>query len=154
MRGSYSVSPATFSIASCRSFDDRYRAVTPKEKTIVKSLVAVAWADGSVKAPEQGMIEGLLWAFGANEEDEKEVLEYAKRKRTLKDDIPVGDLERADRELLIAHAALLTHADGKQTKSEERVLDGLCDLLGFSKDDAKPIIAGARDRAKKLAERM
>ena len=58
------------------------------------------------------MIEGLLWAFGANEEDEKEVLDYAKRKRTLKDDVPVADLERADRELLIAHAALLTHADG------------------------------------------
>lgn len=128
--------------------------MTPKEKTIVKSLVAVAWADGSVKAPEQGMIEGLLWAFGANEEDEKEVLEYAKRKRTLKDDVPVADLERADRELLIAHAALLTHADGKQTKSEERVLDGLCELLGFSKDEAKPIVANARDRAKKLAERM
>jgi tellurite resistance protein len=128
--------------------------VTPKEKIIVKSLVAVAWADGSVKAPEQGMIEGLLWAFGANEEDEKEVLEYAKRKRTLKDDVPVAELDRADRELLLAHAALLTHADGKQTKSEERLLESLCEMLEFSKDDAKPIIADARDRAKKLAERM
>jgi uncharacterized tellurite resistance protein B-like protein len=128
--------------------------VTPKEKIIVKSLVAVAWADGSVKTPEQGMLEGLLWAFGANEEDEKEVLEYAKRKRTLKDDVPVAELDRADRELLLAHAALLTHADGKQTKSEERLLESLCEMLEFSKEDAKPIISDARERAKKLAERM
>lgn len=128
--------------------------MTPKEKIIVKSLVVVAWADGSVKAPEQGMIEGLLWAFGANEEDEKDVLEFAKRKRTLKDDIPVSELERPDREILLAHAALLTHADGKQTKSEERVLQSLCEMLEFSDEDAKPIILNARDRAKKLAERM
>jgi uncharacterized tellurite resistance protein B-like protein len=128
--------------------------VTPKEKTIVKSLVAVAWADGTVKAPEQGMLEGLLWAFGASEEDEQEVLEYAKKKRTLKDDIPVAELERADRELLLAHAALLTHADGKQTKAEEKILKRLVELLEFSPDQAKPIIEHARDRAGKLAERL
>ncbi len=128
--------------------------MTPKEKTIVKSLVVVAWADGTVKEPEQGMIEGLLWAFGASEDDEKEILEYAKKKRSLKDDIPVSDLEKDDRELLIAHAALMTHADGKQTKAEEKVLDSLCELLGYSKAEAKPIVVAARDRAKKLAERI
>lgn len=128
--------------------------VTPKEKTIVKSLVVVAWADGSVKEPEQGIIEGLLWAFGAEEADEKEILEYAKKKRTLKDDIPVSELERADRELLLAHAALLTHADGKQTKGEEKILKSLIGLLEISDADAKPILQTARERAKKLAERM
>ncbi|HMR04860.1 MAG TPA: TerB family tellurite resistance protein [Polyangiaceae bacterium] len=128
--------------------------MTPKEKTIVKSLVVVAWADGSVKEPEQGIIEGLLWAFGAEEADEKEILEYAKKKRTLKDDIPVSELERADRELLLAHAALLTHADGKQTKGEEKILKSLIGLLEISDADAKPILQTARERAKKLAERM
>jgi tellurite resistance protein len=128
--------------------------VTPKEKTIVKSLVAVAWADGTVKEPESGMIEGLLWAFGASETDEAEVLEYAKKKRTLENDVPVGDLDRGDKELLLAHAALLTHADGKQTKAEEKVLDKLTGLLGFSKDEATPIVTQARERAKKLAERL
>ena len=128
--------------------------MTPKEKTIVKSLVAVAWADGTVKEPERGMIEGLLWAFGASEADEKELVEYAKKKRTLEEDVPVSELERSDRELLLAHAALLTHADGKQTKAEEKVLEKLVQLLGFSADEAKPIVSGARDRAKKLAERI
>ena len=128
--------------------------MTPKEKTIVKSLVAVAWADGQVKEPEQGMLEGLLWAFGAEEEDEKEILAYAKKKRTLKDDIPVAELDRADRELLLAHAALLTHADGKQTKAEQKILLGLLEILEVSKEEAKPIFATARERAKKLAERF
>ncbi len=128
--------------------------MTPKEKTIVKSLVAVAWADGTVKGPEQSLLEGLLWAFGASEEDEKEVLEYAEKKRTLKDDIPVADLDRADRELLLAHAALLTHADGKQTKGEEKILFSLISLLELSEAEAKPILESARDRAKKLAERL
>ena len=128
--------------------------MTPKEKTIVKSLVAVAWADGTVKEPERGMIEGLLWAFGASDEDEQEILEYAKKKRTLADDVPVDELEKADREQLLAHAALLTHADGKQTKGEEKVLAKLTEMLGFEKAQAKPIIEGARDRAKKLAEKI
>ncbi|MEZ4225299.1 MAG: TerB family tellurite resistance protein [Polyangiaceae bacterium] len=128
--------------------------MTPKEKIILKSLVVVAWADGAVKAPEQGMIEGLLWAFGAEPEDEAEVLDYAKKKRTMKEDIPVAELERADRELLLAHAALLTHADGKQTKAEEKVLKSLTELLEISAADAKPILANARERAKKLAQRL
>jgi uncharacterized tellurite resistance protein B-like protein len=116
--------------------------------------VAVAWADGSVKEPEQGIIEGLLWAFGAEEADEQEILEYAKKKRTLKDDIPVAELERADREQLLAHAALLTHADGKQTKAEEKILTSLIALLEITDADAKPILQTARERAKKLAERI
>ena len=128
--------------------------VTPKEKTILKSLVVVAWADGTVKEPEKAMIEGLLWAFGASEEDEKDILEYAKKRRTLKEDIPVGDLEKEDKELLLAHAALLTHADGKQTKGEEKVLKSLVELLGFSAETAKPIIDHARERAEKLAQRL
>lgn len=128
--------------------------MTPSEKKIVQSLVAVAWADGSVKEPEQAMIDGLLWAFGASEEDEAELRAYAKKKRTLDDDLMLDALGSEERELLLAHAALLTHADGKQTKGEEKLLAKLIDKLGIAEDDAKPIIAGARDRAKKLAERL
>jgi uncharacterized tellurite resistance protein B-like protein len=128
--------------------------MTPEEKNIVKSLIAVAWADGTVKEPERGMIDGLLWAFNASDEDEAELVEYSKKKRTLKDDVPVSELGPADRELLLAHAALLTHADGKQTKAELRILSGLTELLGFSGDQAKPIIASARERASRLAEKL
>jgi len=125
--------------------------MNPSEKNIVRSLVAIAWADGTVKEPETGMIDSLLWAFGASDEDEAEIKEFAKQKRTIKDDVPLGDLAPGDRELLLAHAALLTHADGKQTKAEEKVLKDLSEHLGFSSADARPIILHAKERAAKSA---
>lgn len=121
--------------------------MTPNEMTILKSLVAVAWADGAVASPEQGLLEGLLWAFGAEEAEEKELLAYASEKRVLKD-IPVDDLSPADKELLLAHAALLTHADGTQSKEEQKLLAALVKQLGLSEAEAKPIIADAKKRAK------
>jgi uncharacterized tellurite resistance protein B-like protein len=125
--------------------------MTPSEKNIVRSLVAVAWADGTVKEPEVGMIDSLLWAFGASDEDEAELKEFAKKKRTIKDDVPLDDLAPSDRELLLAHAALLTHADGKQTKAEEKLLKDLSEHLGFSSAQARPIIEHAKERAEKAA---
>lgn len=128
--------------------------MTPSEKNIVRSLVAVAWADGTVKDPEQGMIDSLLWAFGASEEDELEIREFAQKKRTIKDDVPLDALGDKDRELLLAHAALLTHADGKQTKAEEKLLKDLADHLGISGAQLKPIVEHARERAQKLASKI
>lgn len=130
------------------------RVMTPSEKNIVKSLVAVAWADGTVKEAEVGMIDSLLWAFGASDEDEAEVREYAKKKRTIKDDVPLDQLTGGDRELLLAHAALLTHADGKQTKAEEKLLKDLAEHLGIGAADMKRIADEARDRADKLAQKV
>jgi uncharacterized tellurite resistance protein B-like protein len=130
------------------------KVMTPSEKNIVKSLVAVAWADGTVKEPEAGMIDSLLWAFGASEEDESELREFAKKKRTIKDDVPLAELAPADRELLLAHAALLTHADGKQTKAEEKLLKDLSEHLEISREDAARISAEARNRAEKLASKL
>ena len=131
-----------------------FPVMTPSEKNIVKSLVAVAWADGTVKEPEVGMIDSLLWAFGASDADEAEVREFAKKKRTIKDDVPLDALAETDRELLLAHAALLTHADGKQTKAEEKLLKDLADHLCIAAPDAKRIAEEARSRAEKLASKV
>lgn len=128
--------------------------MTPSEMNILKSLIAVAWADGNLDAPEQSMIDGLLWAFDASETEERELVEFARHKRTLAEDIPLDDLGSADRELLLAHAALLTHADGAQTQPEKKALATLVKLLGYTLDEAKPIIAEARLRAPKLAQRL
>jgi uncharacterized tellurite resistance protein B-like protein len=124
--------------------------MTPVEKTIVKSLVAVAWADGSLAEPESGMIDSLLWAFGASDEDENEIREFAKKKRTIKGDIVARALDQPGRELLLSHAALLTHADGKQTPAEAKLLKSLADHLEFSEEDTKRIVQTAKDRAKKM----
>jgi uncharacterized tellurite resistance protein B-like protein len=128
--------------------------MTPVEKIILKSLVAVAWADGALAEPESGMIDSLLWAFGASESEENEIREFAKKKRTVKGDVIAKHLDPQARELLLAHAALLTHADGKQTPAEAKLLKNLAEHLEFSDEDTKRIVESARDRAKKLGERV
>lgn len=127
--------------------------MTPSEKNIVKSLVAVAWADGKVAAPEAGVIEGMLCGFDASEEEEKEILQYAKQKRTLADDAPIKELSREDRELLLANAALLTHADGEQSDAERALLDKLIAMLEFSAEDAEQILASVNDGALTLSSK-
>ena len=118
--------------------------MTPSEKNIVKALVAVAWADGRVSAPESGVIEGMLCGFAATDDEEREILEYAEQRRTLTGDAPISELSREDRELLLANAALLTHADGEQSESERELLQKLVGLLGLSTSDAQHIIDSVR----------
>lgn len=127
--------------------------MTPSEKNIVKSLVAVAWADGKVAAPEAGVIEGMLCGFDASEEEERELLQYAKQKRTLADDAPIKELNREDRELLLANAALLTHADGEQSESEQALLKKLIGMLEISDADAKQILDSVQDGALTLSSK-
>lgn len=124
--------------------------MTPSEKSIVKSLVAVAWADGKVEQPESHVIEGLLAGFDASDEEEKEILEYAAVKRTLDKDVPFDSFGTEERELLLANAALLTHADGEQSDSERALLDKLIELLGFSKEEASSILDSVKDGALRL----
>lgn len=120
---------------------------------VLKCLVAVAWADGQLDAPEVGMIDGLLWAYGASDREEAEIRQFAKNKRTLKDSALPDNLTQEERELALANAALLTHADGEQSAQEKRLLTELAKKLGYDLEAAKPIIAGAKDRAHKLASR-
>ena len=127
--------------------------MTPVEKNIVKALVAVAWADGNVATPEQGMIESLLWAFDATEKEEEELREYAKSPVRL-EDINLGSLTRDDKEVLLSHAALLTHSDGEQTEDEKRMLAAIIKVTELPAEQAKGIIKTARERADKLASRI
>ncbi len=118
--------------------------MSPAEKNILKSLVAVAWADGRMESAETSVIEGLLSGFAASDEEEQEILEYAETRRTLEEDIPVGDLSDEDRELLFANAALLVQADGKETLSERRVLIQLGLLLGLEQAVVNDIVESVR----------
>lgn len=121
---------------------------------MVRSLIAVAWADGKMEGAESSVIEGMLCGFDATEDEERELLEYAKTRRTLDADVPLTELGREDRELLLANAALLTRADGDVSESESRVLDELVALLGFSAEDAGAIIESVEDGALALGSRV
>jgi hypothetical protein len=119
--------------------------MTPGEKNVLKSLVAVAWTDGQIAEGETGVIEGLLSGFDASEAEEAEILAYARTPRSLDEDIPFAELGREDKELLLSNAALLTHADGSESEGERDVIGRLVELLGFTADEAEKIIAETRD---------
>lgn len=124
-------------------------AMTPAEMRVLKSLVAVMWADGKVEGSESSVLEGLIAGFGATDAEEAEVLDWAKTARSL-DDVPLSELTQEDRELLLGNAALITVADGEQSSSEKEVLQRLVQLLGFSEAKAQEIIDSTRDGAIQL----
>lgn len=124
--------------------------MTPGEKKVLRSLVAVAWADGQMAEGESGVIEGLLCGFDASDEEEQEILEFAKTRRTLEDDIPLADLTHEDRELLFSNAALLTQADGEQSAAERTLLDRLAKMLGFDQAEVDKVLLATQDGALNL----
>ncbi len=119
-----------------------------QEFAIVRALVPVAWADGHFAEKEQEMLDALLDAYSASEDEKKQLRDYAKEKRTL-DDINLQDLSAADRRVLLQHAVLLTFADGHQHADESKFLGELAAKLKVPADEAKAVIAEAEARAKK-----
>jgi tellurite resistance protein len=121
------------------------------QEAMVKSLVAVAWADGRMDAEEGEVIDALLSAFEIKGEDADAVRAFAKERRTL-DDVPLTELSAHDRRLLLQHAVILTYIDGKQTDDEVKVLDDLVTRLNIPDEEAKELLATAGDRARRLLD--
>jgi uncharacterized tellurite resistance protein B-like protein len=119
-----------------------------QEFAIVRGLVPVAWADGDFADKEKEMLEGLLDAYGASDEQKQALREYAKERRTL-DDIALQDLSFDDRRVLLQCAVLLTFADGEQHATESKMLADLAKKLRIPDDEAKHVIQAAEERAKK-----
>ncbi len=119
-----------------------------EEFAIVRGLVPVAWADGTFADKETEMLEALLDAYGANEDQKRALREYAKEKRTL-DDIDLQALSGGDRRVLLQCAVLLSFADGEQHVSESKMLVELAAKLRIPEDEATSVIAQAEARAKK-----
>jgi uncharacterized tellurite resistance protein B-like protein len=116
---------------------------------IVKSLVSVAWADGVYAKEEREMVEALIAAFDASDEDAKIIRDYAEEKKTI-DDVPVTDLSADDRRVLVQHAVLLTFVDGKQDDVEKAFIGTLCEKLRIPDEEARPLVEAAEGRAKRF----
>jgi len=116
---------------------------------IVKSLISVAWADGTFADAEREMVEALISAFDSTEEQAKEVRDYAAAKKTI-DDIPIDDLSDDDCRILLQHAVLLSYVDGVQHESEKHLIEALAKKLGIPDDEAKSLIELAETRAKRF----
>ncbi|MGZ3420984.1 MAG: tellurite resistance TerB family protein [Polyangiales bacterium] len=115
---------------------------------ILKGLVAVAWADGDFAESEQQALDGLLAAFGATDEEAKDLRDYSKTPRKL-EDIPLKELSSDDRRMLYSHAVLLTWVDGNQHEKEVEFLDALAKYLRLGPEEAKAIGTASAERAKK-----
>jgi len=123
----------------------------PHEEAILKSLVAVAWADGRVDGDESEVIDALLEAFGVDGEPADELRAYAKEERSI-DDIPLTELSATDRRMLLQHAVIVTWVDGEQHEREIEVLDKLVARLKLPDEEAKTLREAASDRAKRMLE--
>ncbi len=115
---------------------------------ILKSLVSVAWSDGDFGPPEREMIDALLVAFDASEDQAKEVRSYAETKRTM-DDIPIEDLSPDDLRVLVHHAVLLTFIDGTQNEKEKAFVIEMAKYLGIPDGEVPALIDSAEQRAKR-----
>lgn len=119
------------------------------QEAMIKSLVAVAWADGRVDGEETEVIEALLSAFEIDGADADHIREYAKQPRTL-DDVPLTDLSASDRRALLQHAVILTFIDGHQSDEEKAVLNDLVQRLRLPDAEAKVLLEASEQRAKRL----
>jgi len=119
------------------------------QEAMLKSLVAVAWADGRVDAEEHEVIEALLSAFDVGGDDAEHIRDYAKTPKAI-EDVPISDLSASDRRVLLQHAVILTYIDGTQSDKEKEVLESLVKMLRVPADEAAQILADADARAKRL----
>ena len=119
------------------------------QEAMLKSLVAVAWADGRVDAEEHEVIEALLSAFDVGGDDAEHIRDYAKTPKAI-EDVPISDLSASDRRVLLQHAVILTYIDGTQSDKEKEVLESLVKRLRVPADEATQILADADARAKRL----
>jgi hypothetical protein len=117
--------------------------MTPEEKTIIRVLVAVAWVDGEMQAPEAGVIDGLLALFDASKEEAGELLEFARTPRTLRD-VDVSNLSGDDKDTLLRNAALVIAADRVETDGERRLVAQLAKILEIDADEAREVVRSVR----------
>ena len=121
--------------------------VHDQDMAILKALVPVAWADGTFADREREMLDALLDAYEATEEEKQSLRDYAGPRRTL-DDIQVSDLSADDRRVLLQHAVLLSYADGDQSSAEVDFLRALATKLRIDEQEAGVLMANASARAK------
>jgi tellurite resistance protein len=125
--------------------------VKNNQDAILRSLVAIAWADGHFAEEEGEVIEAMISTFELSADDAAKVRTYAKTPRTL-DDVPVAELSPEDRRTLLQHAVILSYIDGGQSERELDIIDDLVDRLGVPEKEADALIAAANERAKSLLD--
>ena len=119
------------------------------KKGSLKLLVALAWADGRVDEEEMEVVAAMLDAYGADGAEAKEIMDWARERRSL-DDVDVSDLDKNDLTAVLQHAVLLTYIDGEQSEEEVNLLKGFIAKLGMTPEEAAPILMAAEHFTKQI----
>jgi tellurite resistance protein len=121
------------------------------QEAVLKSLVAIAWADGQLDDEEFEVLEAMLSILKVGGEDAARLREYARSPRSL-EDVPVAELSRDQREQLLRHAVILSHIDGGQDEAERGMLAAVVKKLEIAEDEASTLIAEAEIEARALLD--
>lgn len=121
------------------------------EEAMLKSLVAIAWADGHLAEEEAEVIEAMLSTFHIDEDGAEFFREFARTPRSL-DDVPVAELTIPERKTLLRHAVLLSHIDGGQDDQERTVLMAVVKKLALPEGEAQALIAEAEAESRDLLD--
>lgn len=116
---------------------------------MLQSLVAIAWADEALHDKEVEVIDALIAAFGLSEPEASAVREWSKTPRTLSD-VPLTELSKDDRRVLLHHAVLLSYVDGHPAPAELALIDELVHRLRITQEEVAPLLAAAHARARRL----
>jgi uncharacterized tellurite resistance protein B-like protein len=120
-----------------------------QDTAILRALVPVAWADGVFAEREREMLDALLDAYCASDDEKKALLAYAAERRTL-DDIDLQELSADDRRVLLQHAVLLSFVDGNQGPEEAATIEALAKKLRIPDAEARTLVTAGAERAKRL----
>jgi len=131
-----------------RGVSPNIRVMHEQNLAILKGLIPVAWADGKYEDTEKQVIQALLEAFGATEEEAAALKQYASTPRGV-DDIPLTDLSYDDRRVLLQHAVFLSYVDGDPSEPERKLIVEMARKLRIPEDEAKALTDAAAERAKR-----
>ncbi len=123
--------------------------MVPSDLAVLRSLIAMAWADGKVAEEETALIDSLIESFGADEQEAKELRDFAAEKRSL-DDVPLDELDHGSRRRLLQLAVLVSFVDGEQDDTEVKVLEDLAQRLEIPDEERTSLMHGSAMRAKGL----
>ncbi len=125
--------------------------MTPMTEKMIKTLVAVAWADGRVADEEREIIDTLIELNDLDEADAKKIRTWAEKRRDLRE-LKFDGLEDVDKTMILQQAVFVTYVDGEQSDKELELLRDLAKRLAIEPDRAADIIRTATAHAKERYE--
>jgi tellurite resistance protein len=119
------------------------------DRALIRSLIAMAWADGKVAEEERALIDAIIESFAVSVEEAAELRQFGQEPRTL-DDVPLNDLDHGSRRRLLQLAVMVSYVDGDFDETERALLSDLAHRLDIPLDERAALLEDSARRAKGL----